>query len=563
LKFLSAIFLCICINTYAITEPPQLLRACINSKEFIVTLSWQPPTDGCGSFTKYCIYASYNSGPFTKIATIPTLSINEYPHPIPAISTDWRYYITVYNLCNGVDSARSDTLSIDDVYPTNIQLDSVSYDLTTQNIIAGWNINPSADTKGYKIYNFSTGNGDSIGFTTNNFHTVSSNPASRFPVSIATLDSCLLSSLLSDVHQVTYLQGALDTCLNQISLSWNLYIGWNNIDSQTVFVSKNHSPFVRDTTIANLSNTFIYNSFSLGDTIEFYIRSYTKQGAISSSSNRIIFSTRKRVAPVNLYLDNVTVENERIAVNWSVTQQNDVTAFHILAGETALTQSLIYSETINALVVDFKYIDPTADPSIQRIFYTVYAVDNCNDTLDSSNVASNIKLDIYPDLKHNDYSYWDGGVLQYELLHKETLGSTWNTLELSTDPFLVANFESESGCYMVRATEVKNSLNKAAASNSNVLCTLDSLQIFVPTGLNPNSENNRFVVRGKGIDHSKSTYQVYNRWGELIVQNPTDKSWDLSYKDDLIIPGIYIYIVDLYGVLGERRTEKGTVYVFR
>ena len=218
----------------AVTLPIKMLRACIDYDNDIVTISWIPPTDDCGSFEKNVIYGSENLGPFEKIAEITDLSISEYPHTLTVQNTSWRYYITTHTDCGGSESLESDTIRIDITYPTNIELDSISYDLTTQNIIAGWQPNPSVDTKHYELYDYSSGSGDFLGKTSFLDFNISNVRGGRFPVVLATLDSCNLSSLLSTPHETTFLSGTIDTCTRSINLQWRRYIGWGDIDSQAV-----------------------------------------------------------------------------------------------------------------------------------------------------------------------------------------------------------------------------------------------------------------------------------------------------------------------------------------
>ena len=60
-----------------------------------------------------------------------------------------------------------------------------------------------------------------------------------------------------------------------------------------------------------------------------------------------------------------------------------------------------------------------------------------------------------------------------------------------------------------------------------------------------------------------SYYQIYNRWGELLHKSTTSDSWDLTYNGETIPSGRYIYVVTLYAVTGENRTEKGTLNVIK
>jgi hypothetical protein len=564
LKLLSLILLFLTIQSFGIKGPPQILRACINSKDSIVTISWRPPSDACASFTHYTLFASYNGGGFVNIASFPNLFISEYPHKINNSSTKWQYFLRIYSLCDGSDSSQSETLSIDIERPKEIELDSLSYDITTQNIIAGWSKNPSADTKLYKIYNFSSGNGDSIGVTQSTLYTVSYQPAIPFPVVIATLDSCNLSSVLSSPHKPTELTGSIDTCKRQVSLNWTPYQGWNTIDSQTLFVSINNSTFIRSSTMSGSTTNLTYNDIALGDRLSFIIRSYTKSGIISSSSNLLTFVTRRPIAPLNLYLSNITVNDEKLEVYFKVTEINDTWQLRILKGTNRTNLTDMFTINKEDIIVDNLYIDENVNVAETRYYYQIESLDKCNTLLSVSNISSNIVLQIGDNLEHNEYDGWINGVKEYELLQSLDNGSTWNTVRVSEELLSSNLIPTAAGCFIVQASETPNNTFKTTSiSRSNTVCIVEEMTSFIVTAVNPTSANNRFTITGSGINHSTSFYQIYNRWGELLVQNPTNESWDLVYNQQLIPLGRYIYIVHLYGTLGEKKIVKGTLNVIR
>jgi len=120
-----------------------------------------------------------------------------------------------------------------------------------------------------------------------------------------------------------------------------------------------------------------------------------------------------------------------------------------------------------------------------------------------------------------------------------------------------------AGCYRVVAYENTNSLGYGSISYSNVQCRYDSLSFFVTTAISPNGINNKFVIKGVGIDQTKSTYEIYNRWGELIQQANISQPWFAEYKNTPVPSGMYIYIAKIYGILGEYKTQSGTVNVIR
>ena len=104
---------------------------------------------------------------------------------------------------------------------------------------------------------------------------------------------------------------------------------------------------------------------------------------------------------------------------------------------------------------------------------------------------------------------------------------------------------------------------KYKASHSNVVCPKKRLNYYITTGLNPNGVNKRFVVRGEGLDYVLSTFQIYNRWGELIKSGTLNEEWDGSYQNKVVNSGIYLYVVKIYGINGEFEQAKGVVSVIK
>lgn len=560
MRYLLIILLFFASKVSAISDAPTLLRACINYTDSVVTISWDAPSDVCGSFTNYVIYGNENAGSFSKIATIPNIAITEFPHVLNNKNANRTYFIRVFNLCDGKDSATSDTLSVDIVYPVNIQLDSVSYELSTQNIIAGWQKNPSVDTKAYQLYDYSSGNGDSIGYTTDTFYTITTNPTSVFPVVIATLDSCNLTSLLSTPHKVMRLGSTIDTCKRQITLSWTSYSGWQKIDSQFIMLSLNGSSFTKHTTVSGNTVSYVYDGFSLGDTFCFLIRASTNSNSITSSSNTTCIETRKLEEPSYVYLDRVSVDdNKTITLEWSTDNTKDQAYFKV-------SRSLglnMFDQEFNVAAstsLSYNFNDVLVDVQKNYYRYAVSSFNKCDEPTATTDTSNSILLNMVPLTNHNDYFGWGGSVESYTLQKKN--GSTWNQIETNVFP-IASDYTDSAGCYRIIATEAVNAFGKKAISISNESCIQDSLKFYIPTGINPKTENNSFVVLGTGIDHSKSTYEIYNRWGMRLAQNNTNIPWKADYQGSIVPPGIYIYVVHLYGLLGEKASAKGTVYVIR
>lgn len=562
MRYISIIFTLLSLNTFAIDKATFLLRACIDNDDSTITVSWKKPQDNCGSFTKHHLYANENNTSFSKIATITDINTTEFSFKLLDINTNWKFYITTLNTCDGADSTTSAILDLDNIYPTYIQLDSVSYDLSTQNLIAGWTPNPDPDTHGYQVYDSIVGTNrfDSIGYTSNTSFTISTGLPTKSYNAIATKDSCNLYSIISKAHLATILNTSIDTCLNQISLNWNLYEGWASIDSQVLYVSLNHQPFIKDTTFTSLENNIFFNQFKLGDTITFYIRSFSKN--ITSSSNKKTIETRELVVPDYTYLNYVTVNDDKIEINWSSKKTQDVGVYEVTRSDNGTLFTKKSNQTNLPGTPSYTFTDADVNVDSKSYWYKIRTLNKCSVPVDSSNISQSILLEINSDLRHNAYIGWESGVEKYELEYQEP-GFTWNTIHTENNIINLTPKPDSSGCYIIRATEIVNQYGYNSTSTSNKQCILDSLKIYVTTALNPHSQNNKFVIKGTGIDHNRSEYKIYTRWGENIVNNRTDEPWNATYKDQPVDPGVYLYIINVYGYLGEKRTEKGTFHVLK
>lgn len=540
----------------AITRPAKMLRACIDYDNDVITISWSPPSDACGSFEKHMIYGSENLGPFQKLTEIVSLNVTEFPHTLGVQNTSWRYYITTYTECGGVDSLRSDTVAVDITYPSNIELDSISYNIETQDIIAGWKANPSKDTKHYEVFDYSSGSGDLLGKTEQLGFNVTEQRNGRFPVVLATLDSCNLSSLLSNPHETTHLNGTIDSCSNTINLKWSLYVGWEGVDSQALFVSKNKKKFTRANSFGSNETEVQYNDFILGDTVRFFVRTY--KGGKSTSSNTKLFETRKLIIPQNLDLRLVDVDDNMLKIRWLCENQKDIKEFNIYCSQN--NSAFVKIETVTADLGNetYVYTDEKNNPNDQSFLYYVSCTDKCNNKSLSSDTSASLFLDTNNTIVHNKYIGWKNGVSLYSIEEKN--GFTWNTIDNNADNFKTSDIQSLSGCLRIAAKE-NNSQDGENIAHSNVVCKTKPLKYYITTAINPDGVNTQFVVKGESIDTNKSLFYIYSRWGELIKEGTLDQGWNGKYRGKKVQSGAYVYLVKVYGLNGEYEQKRGVVNV--
>ncbi|MEY4380693.1 MAG: hypothetical protein RJA92_73 [Bacteroidota bacterium] len=107
-----------------------------------------------------------------------------------------------------------------------------------------------------------------------------------------------------------------------------------------------------------------------------------------------------------------------------------------------------------------------------------------------------------------------------------------------------------------------------AAGCSDTTCTQIDISVevgySVPNAFSPNGDgvNDKVFVRGFGI--SKVSFQIFNRWGELVfATTDINTGWDGYYKGKLQAQDVYHYsaVVEFY--TGEKLAKKGDITLLR
>ncbi|GAA4463106.1 hypothetical protein GCM10023093_10830 [Nemorincola caseinilytica] len=145
-----------------------------------------------------------------------------------------------------------------------------------------------------------------------------------------------------------------------------------------------------------------------------------------------------------------------------------------------------------------------------------------------------------------------------------------------TDPATLSCYEcfrtvatpSVTTTYTFTATSVYGCTSSATAV-VNVGC--ESSQIYIPNSFTPNGDgmNDRFYVQGKGIG-KVTKFLIYGRWGQLVYEgynldvNDASRGWDGQYKDVMMPPGVYYYVVEATCSLnGTLFTYQGDVTIVK
>ncbi len=117
--------------------------------------------------------------------------------------------------------------------------------------------------------------------------------------------------------------------------------------------------------------------------------------------------------------------------------------------------------------------------------------------------------------------------------------------------------------------QVVDSLGCSASSR--ILITVEKVRkVFVPTGFSPNGDgaNDLLLVHGQQSTRVV-TFQIFDRWGELLYQNggfqlnDPNAGWDGTFRGEPVNPGVYVWVLEVEYRDGVREIFRGSTSLLR
>jgi gliding motility-associated-like protein len=168
------------------------------------------------------------------------------------------------------------------------------------------------------------------------------------------------------------------------------------------------------------------------------------------------------------------------------------------------------------------------------------------------------------------------------LLISADVSNTVGIVEYGWRSFLLENFicVDTPECSMIQVKPYQTNTYVVEVTDENgcrgegrVTVTVEKPRgVYVPTGFSPNGDlnNDLLIVHGKSRQIQKVvTFNIYDRWGELIYQDqnflPNDdtRGWDGSFRGKACDPGVYVWYVEVEYLDGFREAMKGDVTLIR
>lgn len=548
-----------------------------NMDDGIAKLQWNSPNPG--NLLTYTIYRKIGLAPMISLTTISTVD-----NPVIFYDTTFVCDTTIaYFVTAGTFS--SDTIKkniYNEKNPQTVYIDSVSYDLTTRQLIIGWQKCYSFDAIGYDLFegdNVSTVYVDIQGTNQTSY----TSPALLFGESyrVASKDTCgNYAQEFSSKKQSFAAHVSDDKCADSIRISWDNHKQMlDHIGSYEIFVSQGGAPFV---SMGKVDSTrFNYAvPFTSGDSLYVvYVRAYNQDASMSATSIPDTLRVEPPTMPAYFYLRNVSVlNNQHVEVKLYTDTANPFKECRIYAqypnaSSPTLMKTIPYNQMQNNLV----WVDNTSEQNNGSIQYWAELIDTsyCEKKIAQTNIGVTIflsaqKTDDKVLLSWNSYEHWDGGVdgtmTIYRILNEtDTTIITVNVADLSYEDDIPGSSHIVSLTYVVKQKENPNKYGFQEQSYSNKVYVIlsETVPIYMPTGFNPHGISPVYKPIFIPLPGDQYEFYILNRMGNVIFHSKDpDAGWDGTYQGAYVPVGVYVYLVKVIRE-GTENIKKGTVTVIK
>ena len=534
---------------------PVLHRACINTVNAELTLSFTPSKDTCNGFIKYRFYGRNNtSEKFNLIGEETNLNSFSWNQILPN-KKDWQIVAYSFFSCKPNDSFESNTIWVDVSPPSYVEPDSVSVSFYNQTLIAGWTNPPDADVMGYTLFEVKDDGSNVIIDEPNvlfyEFNTSRFDPSKKNNrLAIAGFDSCRNGGVISKFHSPVHCLVQPDSrykCNKKINVSWSPYVGWAP-DNYVVVVrdkTKNTNLYSIDVEPSKRDTTLVLPYLDV--TLDVFVRAQKASSSISSTSNRVEISLADFAEPntkTSLYF--VSVENNSSIRLEGECESGD--SFVLIRLSNSLPPMVLSTDISNGVV---SFLDQTADVKNNINNYILIRYNDCGVAADSSNIARNILLSVNGngDLSWSEHEPWsaENRIIDYTIQRKSSSG--WKDLAQTSSVFYSPDIKGVR-TWRIKATttsSVPNNLNYGYSNevvfdygfDSSLLDTFFIPNVFVPEG-----NNTHFKVVNAALQEGESVMKIYNRWGEKLFEGDALSGWDGSNNGETLPQGHYVFVIN-------------------
>jgi len=553
----------------------------LNTGNSAALITWNPTCNPLlnSSTGIYKVYREYPLNNWNLVGTTTNLT---YVDSISICGDSVNYYVEISDTilldsnqiahtCQSLSNINGDYF-FDTIPPNKPIIDSVS--INGNNYVLSWDKN-TPDTDRYIIYLLVNGVYTPIDTVTDTtyINTLPNLCDQKNTFAVAALDSCDNISLISDPHNTILISYYKSTCDNNIKLSWNDYINYeDSLSHYEIYVNENGNGNVLIGTTNN--NYLLHDSLTDSSTYCYTIKAISNNGYSSSSCIVCVLNINPKI-PQYTYIRYTSVLND-----------NDIELKILTDTSAAIKNYNLYrsNDNINWKNIDNippNYTNPNLlyndniNTSSHAYYYKVDAIDSC-DNIHLSNITRSVFLTGNPEklinkLSWNKYLGYDGGIDNYVVYR--SIDGVWETLPISmtNNTYLndnVSNLTYTNGLfsYYVVAVENINSFSFKEKSKSNIITIQQKPKLMIPSAFNPGSDiekNKTIYPQGIFLNSKDYEFTIFNRWGEkLFTTHEINVGWDGTYNGIKSPQDVYTYYVR-FSIKGQVYEYNGTVTLIR
>jgi hypothetical protein len=468
---------------------------------------------------------------------------------------------------------------VDEVLPEPPVLNLVSVDQSTDNIEISWSLSPSTDVSYYIVllYNNHTGyHLDTLKSSTATSYLRTNSGSKYYSESfvIQAVDSAGNHSLLSNELSTIFVAAQIDTCNKRITVKWNKYSSVpKEVLNYSLFYSVDGAGFTEVEQAPPGDSILVLDDFIFDAQYCFYVKA-SLEGGSYSVSNKTCLITKMQKPPEWINADFANVDaSEEIILSFTPDPESEIRTYSLekkTGFDGNYTQIYNFTNSTGTIL----YADDDAD--ITKVnFYRLKALNNCNNPITTSNIASNLVLSVESDeenisLSWNKYRDWNGINESYRLFIKTGQEPEERYLIPGQDTNIILHYSTlmyevslSEVCFMIRAVEVSNPYYVNGESNSPVVCIPVIEKITVPTTFTPdnNSVNDLFrpVFSFTPLSYKLVITDLQRR--TLFVTTDFLEAWDGAKSGQPQPEGVYLWFMNARTPSGREINKTGSVTI--
>jgi len=490
------------------------------------------------------------------------------------------------------------------------EINFVTVNTSTGEVTIDWEPSVSIDVVGYNIYVYSDGYWiylDKVLHPATTYlhkvtHLTRPCEADSIPESyrVASYDGASPANVsqMCDPHTTIYMTYSFDPCHGRNRLTWTPYLLWNsNVFRYEIYYKEDAGGWSVLGDVPGDQTSFIHSDMTPNVSYQYYIKaidgSQTKTSSSNSNHKNPLLADMPYPPGDVFNADYCTVTGDnKVELSFTLDPTADINRYKLMRSDVYHVNwdTIALFELADITGNKIKYTD-YFDINTNIIYYKLMAVNTCNVDIKSSNIASNIILNVSPDesvintLSWNNYRNWKGNILEFKLFRvndNDTFlvatipyGDTTCIDNLEEyiyyygnptpvpNPYLLQPNMNGKFCYYLVAYEGNNPLNMNYTSKSNTVCSDQFTRFFIPNAFNPNSikGNDKFFPFLTFTNYTDYSFLIYNRWGETMFQTNDPRGyWDGKIDGKPAPQGGYIYLIK-YKSSDEEVHEKSGFFV--